>query len=85
MIDSVSLAPAIVAMNTDGGPVVFTWITEIKLVSTSATCFDSCHLTRKSNSDRQSTLPPLYARGHENIYFYLSVLSVLPFQVDKIV
>ena len=27
MVASVSLAPAIVAMNTDGGPVVFTWIT----------------------------------------------------------
>ena len=69
MVDSVSLAPSIVAMNTDGGPVVFTWITEIKLLSTSATCFDSWHLTWKANNN---TLPPLYARGHENIYLYLS-------------
>ena len=72
MVDSVSLAPAVAAMNTAGGPVVFTWITEIKLVSTSAACFDSWHLTRKANND---TLPPLYACGHENIYF-LSVLSI---------
>ena len=65
MVDSVSLAPAIVAMNTDGGPVVFKWITDIK----SATCFDSWHLTRKANND---ALPPLYTRGHENINFFLS-------------